>query len=394
MRYYLLIIWLLIQSAFAQQNDLIKYVDSLLATHPAILSSYLSSEAIQLSSKAVTPLSISPFYSHEEWGNGAQGIVSYGIRTGDINPWEWKAEKDFLKTQSQTAGLNLQITKASLLRDILTLYARWSISKERLAKWSELKHYLDSLYLIASRSYQIGQIDIIQLKELEIQIQQTKSRIINIEQQAEGLKQSLKTILKTDSLPVFSNSQLPEPDSTLSQSNPLLQQQRIKAYLQALELKRRTASFMPSLFAGYSLQTIEGTAGFKAIEIGISIPLNAPGALKQQKAYKKQLEASQTATEAFSISLNTQIQQLYAQWQATSHAIALYTTHINQATQKLMETYQSQLRAGAISPMEFIISYRNIVNLNDEFFTLREQEATLRIQLLFLTGKLTKLIEK
>lgn len=376
------------QLTLAQQNSLIQYIDSLIANHPAILSSYLSSEASQLSTKAVSPLSISPFYSREEWGNGAQGIVSYGIRTGAINPWEWKAEKDFMTTRAQTTTLNLLITRAALLKDVLTLYAQWNISLERLERWTVLKDYLDSLHIIASQAYQTGQIDIIQIKELEIQIQRTKSKILSIEQQLKGIKHSLRTLLQTDTLPVFPDIKLPQPDSTLSQINPLIQQQQLQTYLQALDLKRRSASFMPFLFAGYSLQTIEGTTGFTAIEVGISIPLNAPGTIKQHQAYKKQLEASQMGTEAFYIQLKSRVQQLYAQWQATSQAISLYTTRINQATQKLMETYQSQVRAGAISPMEFIISYLNIVNLNDEYFTLREQEVLLRIQLLFLTGKL------
>ncbi len=383
-----MILWALTQLTLAQQNSLIQYIDSLIANHPAILSSYLSSEASQLSTKAVSPLSISPFYSREEWGNGAQGIVSYGIRTGAINPWEWKAEKDFLKAQAQTSTLNLSITRVTLIRDVLTLYAQWTISRERLERWTALKHYLDSLHLLASQAYQTGQIDIIQLKELEIQIQQTKSKIISIEQQVEGIKHSLRTLLQTDSLPVFPDSELPQPDSTLSHSNPLIQQQKLQTYLQALTLKQRTASFMPSLFAGYSLQTIEGTPGFTAVEVGISIPLNVPGTIKQQQAYKKQLEASQMGTEAFYIQLKSQVQQLYARWQAISQALSLYSTHINQATQKLLETYQTQLKTGAISPMDFIVSYRNIVNLNDEYLTLKEQEVLLRIQLLFLTGKL------
>ncbi len=383
-----MILLALTQLSLAQQNSLIQYLDSLIANHPAILSSYLSSEASQLSTKAISPLSISPFYSREEWGNGAQGIVSYGIRTGNINPWEWKAEKDFLTTQVQTSNINLLITKSALIRDILSLYSQLKISRERLERWTVLKHYLDSLHLLASKAYQTGQIDIIQLKELEIQIQQTKGKIINIEQQVEGIEQSLKTLLQIDSLPLFPNGSLPEPDSTISESNPLVQQQKLQASLQALELKRRTASFMPSLFAGYSLQTIEGTSGFTAVEMGISIPLNAPGTIKQQQAYKKQMEAAQMTTEAFYLQLKTQIQQLYSQWQATSQSISLYTTYINKATQQLMETYQKQLKVGSISPMDFIISYRNIVNLNDEYFSLKEQEAVLRIQLLFLTGKL------
>ncbi len=388
MRYYLTTLWFLSYLIVAQQTEIIKHIDSLISTHPAILSSYLSKEASQLSTKAVSPLSISPFYSREEWGNDAQGIISYGIRTGNINPWEWKAEKDFLTTQAQTSNINLLITKAALIRDVLSLYTQLNISQERLERWTSLKYYLDSLYLLATKAYQTGQIDIIQLKELEIQIQQTKSKIINIEQQVVGIEQAIKTLLQTDTLPIFPNSALPEPDSTLSQSNMLVQQQKLQAYRQALDIKRRSATFMPSLFAGYSLQTIEGTSGFTAIEVGISIPLNAPGTIKQQQAYKKQLEASQMSTEAFYLQLKTQIQQLYAQWQATYKSISLYATYINKATQQLMETYQKQLKVGSISPMDFIISYRNIVNLNDEYFSLKEQEAILRIQLLFLTGKL------
>ncbi len=388
MNKYILLFWLILGSSLAQQSWIINYLDSLVDQHPAMLSNFLTKEATELKSKAVTPLAISPFYSREEWNNNAPGIVSYGIQTGDINPWEWKAEKEFLNTQVQSANVNLSIARAMLLRDALSLYAQWAIAQQRKERWMTLQAYLDTLYTFASQAYQIGQIDIIQLKELEIQIQQTRSRIINVSQQEEGFHKALLTLLQLDSVPHPQNLDLPEPEPSTTQSNPLIQQQRLNAMLQALELKRRTASFMPSLFAGYSIQTVDGQAGFRAIEIGISIPLNTPGTIKQGKAYHKQLEASQLATQAFSLQLQSQINQLFAQWQATLQSLNLYQTSINEATQKLLETYQKQLQTGAISPMDFIISYRNIINLNDEYFQLLEQERNLRIQLLFLTGKL------
>lgn len=395
--------WMCGGTEMSAQASLAQWIDSLVLNHPQVRGMEEFIHAYKMQVPSALPLRIGPFYSQEEWNYQTPGIQTFGIQTGEINLWLWRARRQFFQTQYRFTALQKEILRLELKATILQFYLERRLEQERLLRWNLLDsvfrpvlEYSDSMLKFGALSPETYEWIRLQYFMIQTLRQRTHSRILSLER-------ALQTLTGISSIPEF-----PEADQMLTYTDipetlllllqvdtawilnrsPFVQVLWWQKEMSDARFRQENARWKPVLTFTYGAQSIEGRKGFHRIEAGISFPLNLYAGWKQRRSLGYAFRASEFVYQGQVQEFLASFQQTHVEWSGIISLLRVYQQQMEASLDTLLELYWNWRETGTVNAYEFALLTQNLINAYDTYYSLRVEEIRLRLRLQMWTGSI------
>ncbi len=359
-------------------------------THPAIQARQTAVEAF---SRRATPLAlpyrVAPLYSEEEVGLGSPGIQTYGLSTGEINPFEYRWELKARKAAVQVATASADLSKWQVARQVAALYWLWLAQRQRLTYWEKLYVLYARLDSLNQLRVQVGAMSpaeysafAVLRKSIEAELAATRARLA-------ATATSLKTFLQMDTLPLPADTiPLVWNASFSADEHPEVRAASAQAQLVRARARQQAAALLPSLSATYGWQRIDRVAGYRLLEVGISIPINVLSPVREKQAAMLFTQSATQQVEATRLSLTTMCLQTREQLTQLQPLLTEYAYQTIPLLHQQEQAYRTMYQKGQINYAEYVALLTSLINTASTYFNLLESYTETLAQWLYCTKQI------
>ncbi len=332
------------------------------------------------------------FTGKEEAGNGLPGIQNnIGIGQSDIDIFSIPAKGKLANVRSEQAVQQQTLTILQVRKDVKASWYKATYAKENL----QLYDLLDSLYsnfLEATKlRYKTGASSKIEFLTASSKF----NELIIAKQQAEtqyfsALQNLNRYILSPTAFDIDIENREQETYTLGSDSltnSPLLNYYASKQEVAKAEWKSEKANLLPKLNLEYKNQTVDGTSGFNAWQVGISMPLVFFSQSGKNKAMKMDYQIANAEFEQNKLLVNSQYAQLVNQFNLLQKTIAYYQEVAIPLADEQIKASNIAFNSGSIDYIQFIQSLESAIEIKQAYLKQQAEYSILQAELEFITGK-------
>ena len=359
-------------------------------THPAIQARQTAVEAFsRRASPLALPYRLAPLYSEEEVGRGSPGIQTLGISTGDINPFEYRWELKARKAAVHVATASADLSKWQVARQVAALYWLWLAQQQRLTYWEKLYMLYARLDSLNQLRVQVGAMSpaeyaafAVLRKSIEAELAATRARL-------SATATSLQTLLQMDTLPPPGDTiPLAWNASFSADDHPEVTTASAQAQLVRARARQQAAMLLPSLSATYGWQRIDRVAGYRLLEVGISIPINVLSPVREKQAATLFSQSATQQVEATRLSLTTMCMQTHEQLTQLQPLLTEYAYQTLPLLHQQEQAYRTMYQKGQINYAEYVALLTSLINTASTYFNLLESYTETLAQWLYCTKQI------
>ncbi|DAB28431.1 MAG: hypothetical protein A2513_03565 [Sulfurimonas sp. RIFOXYD12_FULL_33_39] len=342
--------------------------------HPMAKSikAYESAYASQnraISSREALLLSTQGTYAKPDLGKSGYEY-GVGVEQNIINP---RIKESMVKSVSDMNDAQILELKQNFLllkNEISFLYHVSCLDVENLNQYKKSLVAFETLYEKKAKAYDYKEISKKELLQLQIELKRLKNEYKRYESE---LKISAQSLESKTLLPFFGDKELSCKDLnsivkevTFNISEDSLHEQSLNKKIDSLESDfKRYDTLFDSLKLSASYQNEIDTNRFT---LGVSIPLNFTTSFNEhsraETLHKK--SAIEYEKEEFKLEKASKIKLLQKELNKSFEDIATLKSMLNEYENALMPLVESAYRLGENSPIEYLLSQREVSNLKKE----------------------------
>ena len=327
----------------------------------------------------------------EEVGNGAVGIHNkIGFEQNDIDIFSIPTKVNLANSKIKLAAISKELTEKELVRNVSLAWYKVLFAKRN----KNLYQQMDSLYAnfekaaaLKFKTQQTSKIEYIaastKYKQLQVDIKMaTRNYSMALQHLNQYLFYSKKFDIDESKLAV--NTYNSTVDSL--NNNPILNYYAANIDFAKANWKSEKANFLPKLDFGYKIQSIDGITGYKAWQVGVSVPFLYFSQSAKTKASYIDYEIANKEFEQKSIEINNTYQQLISQYLVYSDLIDYYKKEALPLSKEQIKASELGYRLGDLSYIEFIQSIESAIMVEKDFIKQQELLYNLSVQINYLSG--------
>ncbi len=328
----------------------------------------------------------------EEVGNGELGIQNkIGIEQSNIDLFGIPAKSKLANKRVNLALSAQSLTKKKIVKDVSIAWFRALYAKRK----KDLYEDLDSLYANFERAAQIkyktnatSKIEYLsasaKYKQLQVDIKMSESNYLMALQ---GLNQYLlyPKAFEIDERGMEENTDISMQDSL--GNSPILDYYANNTDIAKSSWKVEKSGFLPKLNLEYKMQAIDGTSGFNAWQVGVSVPLLFFSQNGKTKASRLNYEIAYQQYQQKNIEVNNQYQQKHSQYLVYKELIDYYKKEALPLADEQIKASTLAYKLGSISYVQFIQSIEAAIMIKQDFLQQEEKLFELKAEIKYLIGK-------
>ena len=296
-----------------------------------------------------------------------------------------------LQSRVQWQEIAAQLRRIELRKAVRTAYTELSFATDRLRLLQRLEQLGTAFFEAAQKRYQQGDSPLLEKLSAESALlflqQEKQSAQIALYEAHQQLQQWLYT---TDSL-VISDSLFRFPsarfDTALWRTHPQLQ--LVTQQIRVAEAQKSLAisKYYPDLSIGYLDRTADGIAGYRGIELGVSLPLWfwSPASAVASTTIAIDIARQQYQKQQFQ--LHTQLQTAFSTFQQRKQQLKLYEQRGLTIAQALIHTAERSYQRGEIDYLQYLQLLLQALRLQEQYLNLLRQYNLSVVDLLFVLGQ-------
>ncbi|TBR20263.1 MAG: CusA/CzcA family heavy metal efflux RND transporter [Chitinophagaceae bacterium] len=370
----MILIFLFSFSANAQSPlSLDSAINLSLKNHPLLRSSEYTLQQQQLLKKTI--FTLDPLNMAYTGGQINSSVNDYNITatTGIKFPTEILAQSQYQKQQIALALSQLNVTKATLVKNVSLAYVLLQYSLQQLNLLDSLEIIYTNFSKFADKKYSVGETGLLekvsahsQLKEIQLKKQEAES---NLKIYQNNLKQWIGT---TENIAVstIENFKLPIPqltDTSALKTTPLFLLQKQQLNVTIANYKLEKAKFSPSINFGYFNQSLDKVKPFNGFMIGTSIPIFKTGQQGRTKSAQLGIKISEMELQNFQLNLNTAYTEALQQFNKHNQSLNYYQTEGLNLASTLFTVANKSYQSGDIGYTEFILNIQNAYDIRSNY---------------------------
>ena len=335
------------------------------------------------------------FYTgKEEFGKSSIGLQNQiGIEQTEIDIFGISKKSKLANARIEQAVSYKNLTELSLAKNTSLAWYRVNYTKKM---WLEYKQ-LDSLYANFQKAAKLryetqanSKIEYIsaqsEYKKLQVSIKKAES---NYKAALQMLNQYLLSSDKFD----ISNEGVENylfdlgTAKEVLNNNPVLNLYSNAIIVAQKEWQLEKTNFLPKINVNYALQSLEGNSGYRAWEVGVSLPLFYFSQKAKTKAAKLDYQISDMEFEHKKLEIISEYKQLLSRYLIVSDIIDYYKTEALPLAEEQINASNLAYRIGGIDYIQFIRNIEAAINIKQEFINQQAELFELSTKLNFLTAK-------
>jgi cobalt-zinc-cadmium resistance protein CzcA len=394
---FLLAFILLPGGVFAQSQTLTleQAVARAKENYPAIKAAQLEVERQKALKVTAVDLGTTSVYTgKEEVGNGEKGINNkIGFNQNEIDLLGIPAKSKLAKARTESAGLGLELTEASVIRDVRTAWYRAVFAKEQWLLYRRLDTVYTGFKKAAELRFKTQQTSKIEYLSANTKYQELKIGIKTAEGDYRAALEMLNRYLLFDS-PFDVDTEIPQNDmfsvaalSDTLHNNPELIYYNSLIGVSKAEWKAERSAFLPKFDAGYVNQSVDGVNGYHGWQAGVSVPLLFFSQSGKTKASKINFEIANKQYEQKAAEVNARYRQLLSRYLILKDVTEYYRENALPLADEQMEASKLAYRLGSIDYVQFIQNIESAIRIKQEYLIRKNEYLNLSAQLKYLVGE-------
>lgn len=261
----------------------------------------------------------------------------------------------------------------------------------------------EGFYKSSSLRFRTGETNLLEQATAESQRNESKNAIFQIEADILVLREQLKALLNSTTLPDTPDEDLRAitfevADTVSARSNPALAVSRQEVVVADASRKVTAARFAPDLLVGYFNQTLIGAVDpvsgeiatksdrFSGFQVGLAIPLWFVPHQARVKAARYATEVAQQQYENQQLIVRTDLHRALREYEKNKRSLEYYEQTGLPNSLLIIKQAKTAFREGEAGYMEYLLGIKNAIQIQENYLrTLNDFNQTI-ILLQFLTG--------
>ncbi len=330
----------------------------------------------------------------EEVGNGEPGINNrIGINQNEIDLLGIASKSKLAKKRTASAESGLGLTEASIVRNVRNAWYKAVFAKEQWMLYKQLDTVYTNFKKSAELRYKTQQTSKIEYLSATTRYQEMMISIKTAESDYRAALEMLNQyLMMKTAFDVKTDVQAGELFSVTQVEDSLAGSPELGYYSSLIDVskaewKTEQAVFLPKFDAGYINQSVDGTKGFHAWQVGISVPLLFFSQSGKAKASKINYEIATKQFEQKAAEVNAQYRQLLARYLILKDVIDYYNVNALPFADEQIEASNIAYRLGSVDYVQFIQNIESAIRIKQEYLVKRNEYLNLSAQLKYLTGR-------
>jgi len=291
--------------------------------------------------------------------------------TQKFNPKLSKVKKALAAQKVAQSKLELSLAEQELAQIIRSIWNDYNYNSAALKITVDQAVIFEQFAAYAAKKHQYGESTIIEKYSAEIEHENIKRRLTNLEINLQILKQQLQAFIG-QTISVDARDYKEKDWESVLDKNNINQHPKIKILLQDIEnlnaeSKILQAERSPDLKIGYFIQSItgnqeidnteiyyDGLPRFQGIQLGIDVPIFAKGYKGLNKATETEIKIAEAKTAQLMLELTNEIEALKFQYQKEKSNIAYYKDVALPNSKLIRESAKRAYESGDIGYMEYV----------------------------------------
>ncbi|HYG19962.1 MAG TPA: TolC family protein [Ohtaekwangia sp.] len=307
------------------------------------------------------------------------------------------------KTRAKAGELKKSVTAHDIVYQVKQTYHQLKFAKARHRLLLQQDSIYEGFLKSAALRYETGETNLLEKTTAQVQRDDVKNQLRQIEMQIVLLKTQMKTLCGLQAMPDVTGDDLtalrPENIPDTVNLNPSLPYMRQLVNVAERERKVQSSRLAPDLTVGFFSQTLIGTAQsesgdvatkrdrFTGLQVGIALPLWFFSQRSRVRAAGYNQQAQQSNLNYHASVLQGNLAQAVQQLQANQRSLDYYTHSALPNATMILRQSQAAFREGEIGYAEYLMSIRNSIGIQEGHLkTLNDYNQNV-LYLLYLTGK-------
>ncbi len=325
---------------------------------------------------------------------GEETDNSFGVSQRFSFPTVYSKRKQMLDAEWTASVINQNLTKTQLTKEITDTFYRILVLQEK----KKVLEYISRLYVNfaekAGLRLRKGEANVLEESTAEIQKEQMKIQLTNLENDLNMARLQLQLLLQSD-IPYQPVADRPIMDMNLQISEDKVKQHPELQYLQQqikvgeAEVQLEKSKLLPELLVGYTNQSMKNINNnrFNSVQVGVGIPLFTKGQRALAKAAQTKIAISENQYQRKEIELKNRLSQQLSNYMNQQQIIENYEQKQLPKSEIILQTAQKQMEVGEIDYLNWVILVNQAVKTKADYIDQLEKLNQIGAELNFLISK-------
>jgi len=332
----------------------------------------------------------SVFTGMEEIGDGKIGVFNIiGFNQEEIDIFNISNKKDLNRSRVNLAVQSKKISENSLSKNINEIYLDAVFYKKQLSLFIKLDSVFKDFVNAAELRYKTQETSKIEFlsasakyKEIQLNKKQAESNFLL------AMRYLNSFLMLNKPFEIDTNEMKTGiPKSNINYKNinsSILDYYKSNNELLKVEWENTKASYKPKLNVSYKLQSIDGSVGFHAWEIGASIPVSYFPYKAKTKAAKLEYEISSEKFNEKKIIINSTYDKLITQYMDILAILRFYRNETLPLASEQINAAKLGYKLGSIDYLQFIQNVESAMKTKQDYLNQLFKLNKLEIQIKYL----------
>lgn len=369
-------------------------IDRTRENYPSIKGAQLEVEKQKVLKGAAYDLgSTSVFTGREEYNRQTVGIrTQIGVEQKDIAILGIPAKTALARSRTKLASAGLQLTEASVLRDVKLAYYRVIWAKRQLKLFQQLDTLYSNFVKAAELRFKTQESSRIEYVSALAKYQELQVNIKKAESDYNSANESLRQyILYPSVFQVDENSADEQFLYTINDSDSLTGNPAISYFSNAVNVARsewkvEKSEFLPKLDIEYGSQQVNNISGFNSFQIGVSVPLLFFSKKSQTRAARYDYHIAQKDLEEIQLQTNAAYKGMLNNYSSLREIIDYYLNEALPLAEEQIQASNLAYRLGSIDYTQFIQNIETAISTKIEYINRHLEYLELSAELSYMSG--------
>lgn len=325
---------------------------------------------------------------------GEETDNSFGISQRFSFPTVYSKRKQMLDAEWTASVISQNLTKVQLTKEVTDIFYRILVLQEK----KKVLEYISQLYTSfaekAALRLKKGEANILEESTAEIQKEQIKVQLSNLENDLNISKLQLQVLLQSEK-PYQPVAEKPTMDIGLQISEDRVKQHPELQYLQQqikvgeAEVQLEKSRLLPELLVGYTNQSMKNINNnrFNSVQVGVGLPLFTKGQRALAKAAQAKIAITENQYQRKEIEFRNRLGQQISNYMNQQRIIENYEQKQLPKSETILKTAQKQMEVGEIDYLNWVILVNQAVKTKADYIDQLERLNQIGAELNFLISK-------